>query len=386
MTTVKLGDHIEILSGFAFKSDRFNNDGKGLPLVRIRDVKPGKSETYYDGEFEKRYLLSNGDMLVGMDGEFNCARWNGGPALLNQRVCRIRATSAKLDEQYLYWFLPKALKEIEDRSNFVTVKHLSSKQINEIEIPLPPLEEQKRIAAILDQADDIRRKRQHAIDRLNQLGQAIFHEMFGAEIASPNRVALGDLVEDFRYGTSNKSSDSGYPTLRIPNVVRGEIDSSDLKTVPLDDAEFKRLKLFDGDVLFVRTNGNPDYVGRSAVFTLSQANSSDFESSDWAYASYLIRARPRKAVLNSWFLQAYLSHPRGKKSLKERSKTSAGQYNINTEGLGSIPIPISPIEKQISFAKKIEDMGPIMQPLLVAAQDADSLFASLQHRAFTGQL
>jgi type I restriction enzyme S subunit len=211
--------------------------------------------------------------------------------------------------------------------------------------------------------------------------------MFEAELRSPNKTPLGEIVEEFRYGTSNKASQSeGYPTLRIPNVVGGNIDATDLKSVPLSDAYFNRLKLVDGDVLFVRTNGNPDYVGRSAVFTLAKANAFGTEKAEWAYASYLIRARPKTKILNPWFLQAYLSHPLGKKALKERSKTSAGQFNINTDGLGSIPIPIAPIERQIEFETVVAGLAPMTLSLFAAEQHSGSLFESLQHRAFRGEL
>lgn len=232
----------------------------------------------------------------------------------------------------------------------------------------------------------MRRKRHRAISWLNQLNQAIFNEMFQSEIGKQDCIPLANLIESFRYGTSNKSSETGYPTLRIPNIIGSAIDSADLKMVPLAVAEFARLKLIDGDVLFVRTNGNRDYVGRSAVFTLAQANASGFESQDWAYASYLIRARLRKDQLNPWFLQAYLTHPLGRRALKERSKTSAGQFNINTEGLGSIPIPNVSIQKQQLFADKHEKLQLNISPFLISAKHADDLFASLQRRAFQGEL
>jgi len=386
MKSAQLCDHVEILSGFAFKSNRFNTEGDGLPLVRIRDVKPGVSGTYYAGDYDDRFLVSNGDLLVGMDGEFNCARWLGGLALLNQRVCRVRSISPKLDEQYLYWFLPNALKEIEEKSNFVTVKHLSSKQIGGIEIPLPPLPEQKRIAAILDQADELRRKRQRAIDRLNQLGQAIFYEMFGDTLNVAPKTCLSDLVEEFRYGTSNKSGNGGYPTLRIPNVIGGEINLSDLKTVDVTDAEFRRLQMRDGDLLFVRTNGNPDNVGRCAVYDESTIASFGYDAGKFIYASYLIRARPIGAKLHPTFLASFLRTETGSRALRERSRTSAGQFNINTEGLGSIEVPLPPLEEQKSYAARIDRIKEAGASHNSAASKADALFCSLQSRAFRGEL
>ena len=141
----KIGDLTEVLSGFAFDSQFFNNE-MGFKLIRIRDVVRGFSETFYNGKFEDRYVVKEGDFLIGMDGEFNIAKWGKEPALLNQRVCKITVKNNLLDEKYLFHFLPKQLKLIEDITPFVTVKHLSVKKINEIKIPLPPLAEQHPIS------------------------------------------------------------------------------------------------------------------------------------------------------------------------------------------------------------------------------------------------
>ncbi len=171
--TLKLNEFVDILSGFAFKSDLFN-DSEGIPIIRIRDVVRGRSQTYYRGKYDDTYVINNGDILIGMDGEFNTARWKGGPALLNQRVCQIKSHADKLNESYLLHFLPIALKQIEDVTPFVTVKHLSVKTIREIQIPLPPIATQKHIAAILDQAEELRSKRRSAIALLDELGRSVF--------------------------------------------------------------------------------------------------------------------------------------------------------------------------------------------------------------------
>src|SRR4051794_30105312 len=85
---VKLKDVVIVQNGFAFKSDCFNNIGEGMPLVRIRDIMNGETETYYRGEYPESYVITKEDLLIGMDGDFNSALWKGRDALLNQRVCR----------------------------------------------------------------------------------------------------------------------------------------------------------------------------------------------------------------------------------------------------------------------------------------------------------
>lgn len=180
--THELGPYVDILSGFAFKSNKFNAEGIGMPLIRIRDVVPGKTATYYDGPYDAQFVVNTGEILIGMDGEFNCARWNGGASLLNQRVCRIKTKNDRLNEAYLFWFLPDALKLIEQQTPFVTVKHLSVKDIRAIRIPMPSVQEQERIAAIFGQADQIRLKHLQAADMLNSLLGAFRQRAFRGEL------------------------------------------------------------------------------------------------------------------------------------------------------------------------------------------------------------
>ena len=122
-----------------------------------------------------------------MDGQFNAERWRSGKALLNQRVCKIESLE-KLDERYLSHLLPNKLKEIEDKTAFVTVKHLSVKKIKEIKFPLPPIDEQKRIAAILDKADQINRYVNPQSDLRNLLIDSVFY----------------DFINTFKGATTNK--------------------------------------------------------------------------------------------------------------------------------------------------------------------------------------
>ena len=376
MITDKLGNHVEILSGFAFKSDRFNVDGRGLPLVRIRDVKPRKSGTFYDGEFEERYVLSDGDMLVGMDGEFNCARWNGGRALLNQRVCRIRAKSPKLDEQYLFWFLPKVLKEIEELSNFVTVKHLSSKQINEIEIPLPPLEEQKRIAAILDQADDIRRKRQHAIDRLNQLGQAIFHEMFGGvgdEQAKWLHAPLNEICDLVRGSSPRPKGDPRYFGGDVPRLMIADITRDGMMVTPkidsLTEAGAKKSRPMAAGSVVMAVSGA---VGLPAIL-----------AKDACIHDGFVGFRNLSDKILPEFFYWFLSVSRR----KNRSQgTGAIWVNLTTDQVRRFSVPLPPLKIQHEFSNCMDEVSSNMSNMRHSQDALRRLLTSLQHRAFTGQL
>ena len=128
---------------------------------------------------------------------------------LNQRVCRIKSCGGELDDGYLSHFLPGALKRIEDATPFVTVKHLSVKDIRDIEIPLPPLAEQQRIAAILDQAEALRAKRRHALTQLDTLTQSLFLDLFG----DPGKIRKGPRSAAF--GCNNENHRRSAPKAEL---------------------------------------------------------------------------------------------------------------------------------------------------------------------------
>jgi type I restriction enzyme S subunit len=149
---VRLADVASVLNGFPFQSDSFTADPRaGRPLVRIRDLLRGTTNTYYRGEFDPTYLVKDGDLLVGMDGDFNSAVWRGGYGLLNQRVCRIAPQSDHYDGRFLAYALPGYLDAINAYTSSITVKHLSSHTVSDIPLPLPPKPEQARIADTLDE-------------------------------------------------------------------------------------------------------------------------------------------------------------------------------------------------------------------------------------------
>ncbi|MCK0134837.1 restriction endonuclease subunit S [Arenibacter sp. S6351L] len=136
--------------GFSFKSKEFNNEGIGLPLIRIRDLHKKNIETYYSGEYRDDFLIRNGEYLVGMDGNFNIAKWNKGEALLNQRVCRLYFISSDLIKEVFVYALQFKLWALQGTKSYTTVDHLSGKQIKNSVLPFPPLEEQKEIVRVVE--------------------------------------------------------------------------------------------------------------------------------------------------------------------------------------------------------------------------------------------
>ena len=203
--------------GFPFDSAKFS-DSNGMPLIRIRDVVRGYSETYTTEEYKSEYIVHENDLLIGMDGEFNIAKWGKTPALLNQRVCRL-APKDSIDKDYLFYFMPIALKRIEEKTPFVTVKHLSAKELNKIEIPVLSLEEQRKIAETLSKVDKLIAFRDQQLAKLDELVKARFVEMFGDCKTNPKNWKTKALEKIANVGSSKRVfveelQDSGIPFYR----------------------------------------------------------------------------------------------------------------------------------------------------------------------------
>ena len=177
---IELSKKCKVQNGFAFNSKDFNCIN-GLPLIRIRDIKRGFSETYTNEYCSSDYIVENGDLLVGMDGDFNVGIWKGGHALLNQRVCMIKPLN-NYNIKFLYYYLPNILNRINQKTSFSTVKHLSSKQVNKINIPDIILDEQSQIVSHLDSLSSkvraIEEKYQKMVEECDALKQAMLRDVF----------------------------------------------------------------------------------------------------------------------------------------------------------------------------------------------------------------
>jgi type I restriction enzyme, S subunit len=383
-TRTALGDVAEVLSGFAFKSKDFNTDGKGMPMVRIRDVVSGATSTFFFGDFDQRFIVRRGDILVGMDGDFNRSRWASEEALLNQRVCKVSAAEG-LDDGYLFHLLPQILQVISDRTPFVTVKHLSAKELKEYEIPLPPLEEQKRIAGILDQAAELCRLRTRALDKLDTLGQAIFHEMFGDMKANTKGWdEIGPLGQfaDVASGITKGRKTNGenlreVPYLAVSNVQDQYLKMDVVKTIEATSTEIERYLLKRDDLLLTE-GGDPDKLGRGTIWR--------DELDECIHQNHVFRVRVADGPIRPIFLSWQLGSTRGKSYFLRSAKQTTGIASINKTQLNEFPVLAPTMDLQIKFEKCLENATIEVQRLVRTDRSSQTLFASLQHRAFRGEL
>jgi type I restriction enzyme, S subunit len=261
-----------------------------------------------------------------------------------------------------------------------TADNFSVESLRNLEIPLPPLDEQRRIAAILDKADALRQKRKRAIALLDSLTQSIFADMFGDP--AHNRLGLpvgkiGDLLDSATYGSSGKAGPTGeYPMLRMGNLTTaGRMDYSDLKYIDLADGEVERYTVKRGDILFNRTN-SAELVGKTAVFDRDDPH---------AFAGYLVRART-KSGYSPEYVSGYLNSSHGKKTLRGMAKSIVGMANINAKEMQTIPILVPDQASQQQYAKLIEGIRERQTRYEDSLRESEHLFTSLQDRAFSGQL
>lgn len=141
----KLFDVGEIICGYPFDSAKFTTEKIGFPLIRIRDIVRGYTETYFTGIYENKYLVNKDNILIGMDGEFNVSMWSSSPALLNQRLSMVLPDERRFINEYVYYYIKRELKQKEDEIVGTTVKHLSISDIREVKLPIKNLEEQREI-------------------------------------------------------------------------------------------------------------------------------------------------------------------------------------------------------------------------------------------------
>ncbi|MCY3851920.1 MAG: restriction endonuclease subunit S [Acidimicrobiaceae bacterium] len=363
----RLGDVAEVANGAAFKSKEFNTNGDGLPLIRIRDVGQPEASTHYSGEYKTDYLVQSGDLLIGMDGDFRIARWNGVQSLLNQRVCRLRVGSSRFySDRFLEHVLQPYLDEIHKATSAVTVKHLSSRTVQDLPIPLPPRAEQERIVSAIEEhfsrLDFAETALEATRSKLQTLRRSVLAAAFYGRLTNPSHTTNADceqLPGDWRLASiadvaevhlgrqrspQHHTGEQMRPYLRAANVTWDGINLEDVKTMNFHDADFDRFRLTRGDILLNEASGSPNEVGKPAVW--------GGEIEDCCFQNTLLRLRPRD--LNGDYLYWYCYSS----ALSGRFGEAGRGVNIRhlgKRGLSQFPIPLGPRAEQERVVDAIEE-------------------------------
>ncbi|MDQ9019576.1 restriction endonuclease subunit S [Acinetobacter sichuanensis] len=382
MCDKKLGEIIEITSGYAFSSDFFDQS-QGIPLVRIRDIANEKTEVRYTGPYSNEYVLKNGDLVVGMDGDFNIFRWKGGTALLNQRVCKIEpANRNDLDKSFLYWYLQPHLEKIHAITPQTTVKHLSVKDIVGIDWIGLSLEEQKRIGVGLDLLEENIKLTLLTIEKLNNKKAGLLNDLLNRGVDSQGNIRpsyddapdlyqeteMGFIPKEWEicglhdiqrsdkpvlktgpFGSALKSEhwrESGHPVITIGSLGVNSIVESEL--LYIDDLTFNGLSSYlveGGDIIFSRVAD----VGRCLIV--------QDHHKDWVMSSNLMRISVDNKIFKPELLTFILSSSSSLRKQIRKLVNSAGRDVANGEVLMKLKFAKPPVEEQVKIINIVERMN-----------------------------
>lgn len=443
---IQLCEIAHVQNGYAFNSMHFNNNQKGVPIVRIRDVGKDGTETYYDGPFEKEYIVNKGDILVGMDGDFRCAEWRSTECLLNQRVCRIIPKTSNFNRKFLLICLQPYLDEIHKETSAVTVKHLSSVTISEIPLPLPPLPEQHRIVAKIEELfsdlDEGIASLKKAKVQLKTYRQSVLKWAFEGKLTGewrkknkpePASELLKRIKEEREKKYKEECAKAKKEGLRLPKKLQelppvSEEELKELQELPegwnwvylaglgdLDRGKSKHRprndpKLFGGNYPFIQTGEVKAAKGRIRGFTTTYSDFGLQQSKLWpagtlcitiaaniaetafleidaCFPDSIVGYKPPSESVESKYIRFFFE---GNKSRIERFAPATAQKNINLNTLENLIVPFCTLEEQKMIVQEIETRLSVADNLEKTIDEslskADALRQSILKQAFEGKL
>ena len=356
-----------------------------------------------DAPSRARRLVQEGDVLFStvrtylkniamVPAELNGALTSTGIAVLRP--------SKRIESKYLFhWVTSDAfVSEISKSQDGTMYPAVSDRDVSSARIVVPPLSEQRQIVAKLSSLICRTGKAREELERIPRLTQNYRHSILSAAfegeltsewrltqgLLTPKTTTLGAVVSDVRYGTAKKCSvePRGTAVLRIPNVAERSIDLSELKYAPLEPKELAKLRLEQGDVLVVRSNGSVDLVGRPALVTS--------EAVGMAFAGYLIRLRPEPSVIEPRFLVAMLQSPQIRKVIETGARSTSGVHNINSGELEALEILRPELAEQREIVRRIETAFAWLDRVAAEHANASRLLPKLDQailaKAFRGEL
>ncbi|MBV6567222.1 restriction endonuclease subunit S, partial [Acinetobacter baumannii] len=378
MKSVRFGDLCKLQNGRAFKPEEWSEEG--TPIVRIQNLNDEtKPFNYCNFDVEKRFWINSGDLLFSWSGtpgtSFGAFFWNRGKGFLNQHIFRVDVKEELVDKHYLRYALNSLIVKIIDQAHGgVGLKHITKAKLEEVQIPLPSLAEQRRIASILDQADELRQKRQQAIEKLDQLLQATFIDMFGDPISNPknwNKCLLEKVTHKITDGTHKTPTymSSGIEFLSAKDIKKGRIVWNTNKYISEQEHSqlIKRCNPEIGDVVLAKSGslGSVAIIDRSHQFSL-------FES--------LCLIKHDRQQIDAIFLTSMLRSPSMLSHLLGKNKGIAIKH-LHLVDIRELEILLPPIELQLEFSSKIRSIDKLIGIHLSSLEYIESLFKSLQNQA-----
>lgn len=392
--TMTVGDVCKIQNGFAFKSALFSNDD-GFPLIRIRDLKPNKTATFYLGDIESDYIVRNGDILIGMDGDFQPCLWRGGEALLNQRVCRLMKFSEFVEKDFIFFAIAKPLRKIEDVTHYTTVKHLAAKQVRDIILPAPPYSEQLTIATVLSKIQEAIAAQKEIIDRTRELKKALMVKLFteGVKGEATKETDIGVVPESWEIlplsacayvqtgiakGRSVAPAEAvTLPYLRVANVQDGYLDLSEMKEITIRQCEKERFLLQMDDIVLTE-GGDFDKLGRGFIWKGAVV--------DCIHQNHIFAVRVHKEKLLPEFFTYQSQSHYGKTYFLSVAHKTTNLACINTTKLKAFPVLLPSLKEQEEIVGSISAIDRKIISVGLRLETLQDLFKTMLHELMTGNI
>ncbi len=377
---VALGEVCLITMGQAPSGESYNSEGDGWPLISgAGDFHNGlpKAKKFTS---VKTKLCEPGDIVLGIRASIGSKVLADKIYCLGRGVAGLRA-SVDLEERYLWHWLDAVAEDLAAQGRGATFKQVNKNDVAELKIPLPPLDEQRRIAAILDKADEVRSKRKAALETLETLSQAIFIDMFGSDGVGPLET-LGKLLESasvFTDGDWVESKDQdpkgSVRLIQLADIGDGFfVDKSARFLTRQKSEELRCTFLKPGDVLVARM---PDPLGRACIFPDSPQ--------ECVTVVDVCVIRPDGSEIDPVWLTASINSPRFRLQISSFA-TGTTRSRISRSNLSKLSLRVAPIARQREFAAVIQNLEQAAFALKVSGNGLDNLFFSLQQKAFQGTL
>ena len=382
-------DVAEVITGSTPSTKEPENYGEYLPFVTPGELDLGEPIIHAETSLSlvgkaKARTVPKDSVLVCCIGSLGKVGITGREVAFNQQINALVFNEKLVCPRYGYHYCRTLKPLLSHMAPSTTVAIVNKSRFQSLEIPFPPLEEQRRIAAILDKADGVRRKRKEAIRLTEELLKSTFLEMFGDPVTNPKGwevIGLGKISQiqgGLQVTPARKELPLEVPYLRVANVYRDKLLLDEIKNIRVTSSELERINMKAGDILIVEGHGNKEEIGRSSVWDGSIENC--------VHQNHLIRVRldPNKA--EPIYISAYLNSAGGRCQLTKFGKTTSGLNTISTSNVKATKVLCPPIEMQkryLDFQRKLtEAKNASVQHL----EQSENLFNSLLQRAFRGEL
>ena len=395
MKMVNLNSVCKILNGYAFKSEDYQRSG--APLIRISNFNDGLVEfdansIYVDTKFlnsKSEFIVEKGDILIALSGATTGKYGlyiHDFPSLLNQRIGLLKSKqSNQLESKYFYYYLNILKNEILNKAGGAAQPNISTKTIGELQIPLPTLEQQKKIAAILDAADTYRQKTKSIIAKYDELTQSLFLDMFGDPVKNEQGwefLELKKCTTKIGSGSTPRGGkeaylEEGISLIRSMNIYDNQFKYENLAFISEEQADkLKNVSVEKNDVLFNITGAS---VCRCSVVP------DDVLPARVNQHVSILRANTI-LILPKFLMHILISENVKRNLLKVGSAGGAIMEAITKEQLEKYPIPVPPITLQNQFAERVQAIEKQKAQTQASLEKAEELFNSLLQRAFKGEL